>query len=136
MQEVLNQLRRIVDLPVIAPQRVIDWSKPLRLAASGGAVTLLAHNGPAEFPYVCLAASSQHIYCFNAQGVCKGLLPGVFDLENVPPVKHSRWLNVYNNTLGLGSCGLGYDSKAAADEGSDDGRIACVELTYTEGEGL
>jgi hypothetical protein len=58
----------------------------------------------------------------------------VVDLFDVP-VKHTRWINVYNFS--------GFPSKKLADESTIgrladnlSHRIACIEVTFEEGEGL
>lgn len=43
-------------------------------------------------------------------------------------MKHTRWINIYP--------GSGGETKAKADAMSNNSRIACIEVTFTEGEGL
>lgn len=47
----------------------------------------------------------------------------------ITPVVHEVWTNIYNKHGG-------YKTKEEADRGAARGRIACVKLTFTEGEGL
>lgn len=54
------------------------------------------------------------------------------DLVNVPQ-KHTVWLNVYARDS---ACIKEHDTRKDADEGATRGRIACIEVTFTEGEGL
>lgn len=46
---------------------------------------------------------------------------------------HTRWVNIYKGGSLTPAPGM-YVSKEKADEGL--GRIACIEISYTEGEGL
>jgi hypothetical protein len=58
-----------------------------------------------------------------------------YDLFDVP-VKHTRWVNVYPSASGMylteGAC----RNKELADAFSCKNRIACIEITFEEGEGL
>lgn len=50
------------------------------------------------------------------------------------PVKEKRWLNIYHD----GVCHV-HDTRRPADIGAKDSsrrRIACIEIEYTEGQGL
>lgn len=51
------------------------------------------------------------------------------DLVNVPE-KHTFWLNIYEDRQ------VSHPARSHADYFAGHGRIACVEVTYTEGEGL
>ncbi len=57
----------------------------------------------------------------------KGSSP--MDLVEVMP-KHVQWVNVYS--FGVVAC----DTREEADKGSSSGRIACLRIEFTEGEGL
>ena len=52
------------------------------------------------------------------------------DLVNVPETR-TVWLNIYSS-----GWSYGHSSRAHADERSGGDRVACVELTFTIGEGL
>lgn len=52
-----------------------------------------------------------------------------FDLVNVPET-HTFWLNIYENRM------FRHPSRGRANLLAEADRIACVEVTYTEGEGL
>lgn len=58
------------------------------------------------------------------------------DLINIPE-KHEGWLNVYKPSL-LESFSTShiYSNKKQADCGAICGRIACIKVSFTEGEGL
>ena len=58
-----------------------------------------------------------------------------FDLINVPQ-KHKRWLNIYSGT-NWPFLGTHFATRAEADqEAYPNTRIACIEIEFTEGEGL
>ena len=48
------------------------------------------------------------------------------------PEKHKFWLNIY----GDGTLCRRHQSREAANSGASMGRVACIEIEYTEGEGL
>jgi hypothetical protein len=49
------------------------------------------------------------------------------DLFDIP-VKHTRWFNLYDAS--------GYDFKYLAEDAALPHRVACIEVTFEEGEGL
>jgi hypothetical protein len=58
------------------------------------------------------------------------------DLFDVP-VKHTRWVNVYSNTSGVHHTNGGlYLDKVEADGYAGKTCVACIEITFEEGEGL
>lgn len=57
------------------------------------------------------------------------------DMKDEAPKEHSLWLNVY--PLEPGYCRVATSrSRAEADWHASDGRIACINITFKEGEGL
>jgi hypothetical protein len=56
-----------------------------------------------------------------------------FDLFDVP-VKHTRWVN-FNFTCN-GSTSTIFKRKSEADSCASISRVACIEITFEEGEGL
>jgi hypothetical protein len=59
-----------------------------------------------------------------------------FDVINTPPVKHKRWINIYRQD-GFFACGVLHHSKQEAlSSRYGDDSIACIEIEFTEGEGL
>lgn len=61
-----------------------------------------------------------------------------WDLVNVPQ-KHKRWVNVYrhqHDTEVLISCSSRGGADAAAFAITEGERIACIEIEFTEGDGL
>jgi hypothetical protein len=81
----------------------------------------------------------------NIDGVwvgCSWEVDGLFktnknlDLFDVP-VKHTRWVNVNSNISGVHHTNGGlYLDKVEADEFASISRVACIEITFEEGEGL
>jgi hypothetical protein len=57
------------------------------------------------------------------------------DLFDVP-VKHTRWTNVYPEDDGRYTIKGSHPSKRLADKVAGTKRIACIEVTFEEGEGL
>jgi len=53
------------------------------------------------------------------------------DLVNVPE-KHRAWINIYPGT----TASYKYETKRDANSNSNTSCIACVEIEFTEGEGL
>lgn len=52
-------------------------------------------------------------------------------------VKHTRWVNMYRRTLTDACAEVALHlTKEEADKYSGSSRIACVEITFTEGDGL
>lgn len=49
------------------------------------------------------------------------------------PKKGTVWVNVYE--IG-GACACGYSTRKEADASAGPGRLACVSVNWTEGEGL
>jgi hypothetical protein len=48
------------------------------------------------------------------------------------PVTHTKWLNIYPSVKYT----YAYSTKELAAENAGPDRIACIQITYTEGEGL
>lgn len=55
-------------------------------------------------------------------------------MKDEAPKEHSLWLNVYLDELGYITVSRG--SRAEADQYADSSRIACINITFKEGEGL
>jgi hypothetical protein len=56
------------------------------------------------------------------------------DLFDIP-VKHTRWVNVYPSGV-FYSITTSFPTKEAADSYAAKHRVACIEVTFEEGEGL
>jgi hypothetical protein len=57
-----------------------------------------------------------------------------YDLFDVP-VKNTRWVNVYPSGV-FYSINTSFPTKEAADSYAAKHRVACIEVTFEEGEGL
>jgi hypothetical protein len=57
------------------------------------------------------------------------------DLFDIP-VKHTRWTNVYPEDDGRYTIKGSHPSKRLADKVAGTKRVACIEVTFEEGEGL
>ena len=55
--------------------------------------------------------------------------------EDPETPEHSLWLNVYPNEPGYPAA-IARGSRAEADQYADSTRIACINITFKEGEGL
>lgn len=107
----------------------IDYTQPLQFN-NGAKVRLLANDLKGQYPVAVVMESpsgEDYIYRFALDGTSK---TGSHRLMNVPPVKHTKWLNIYKYTSQI------HDSKEDADEHACSSRISCVPITYTEGDGL
>lgn len=54
-----------------------------------------------------------------------------FMVTEYPPEKHTAWVNVYDDVIGLS-----YETREMADEAYCYDRTACIKIEWTEGEGL
>jgi hypothetical protein len=57
----------------------------------------------------------------------------------IKPVVQTRWLNIYPGDGGAYVCecrAYVYECRADADRYARKNRIACIQITYTEGDGL
>jgi hypothetical protein len=50
----------------------------------------------------------------------------------IKPQPIERWINLYSDYYNT----YGYNSREAADDAADSKRIACIKVTFMEGEGL
>lgn len=106
----------------------IDFNKPLQVD-DGIPVRLLASDLNGPFPVVvAIAAPDGDDYTcrFDSNGVAVG---GFRHLMNVPE-KRTRWLNIYENRCCI------HESREEADDRKAYDRVACIQITYHEGEGL
>ena len=69
------------------------------------------------------------VYHVSEVGTCHSGRESHCDLFMVP-VKHKRWINLYDES----SCH--YLTREEADMKAREDRLACIEVTFTEGEGL
>lgn len=101
--------------------RTIDLSKRYRDILTGREVRIYAVDGC--YPYAIHGARKDD----------RGWISGAWKLEQLEemPVTHTRWLNVYEAS----AAGI-HRTREDADIGSTPDRIACIQITYAEGEGL
>lgn len=116
----------------------LDLTKPVQ-TRSGHKVEILKTNLKGEFPVIGVVthpdSGDEEVSYWHANGGFLHSGTYIHDLVNVP-VKISRWYNVYSD----GST-VDFETREAADDyattqGKVFCRIACVQLTVTEGEGL
>lgn len=108
----------------------LDLTKPLQ-TRDGQPVTILTTERPDSLHPVVGMTNAGLILTYTAQGkVYSGGREHELDLMNVPE-RRTIWLNIYQNQPPRE-----YSSRDQANFFADPGRIACIEVTYTEGEGL
>jgi len=108
----------------------IDWSKPIE-AYSGLPARLICVDmiNSQNLSYAVLVRNKdgEHLNICNSAGI--GAF-GIALVRNVAPKKRTIWLNIYGNEATV------HSSSTKADLNARKGRVACVPLTYCEGEGL
>ena len=112
-----------------------DLTKPVQTRDGRTARILCTDREGWEWPVVALIKSKtgiEGVCSYLRSGRLKGASESTLDLINVPE-KRTLWLNVYTS----GSVSSpGHRSKAIASTHAHRTRIACIEITYEEGEGL
>lgn len=93
-----------------------------------------SREGYSDFPIVALVGKYENILCYMHDGKSKrdSIMPS--DLVNIH-VRHERWLNIYKDGYEF----LPYHTKDEADfhaSRSSEDRIACIKISFEEGEGL
>ena len=100
----------------------------------GRPVTIISTKGREPWPLVGYTGNNSAIQCWTATGTFWSVpqADGEF-LINIPEPKRSGvvWVNFYPN----GNSGV-CSSRELADQCSYYGRLACVRVPWTEGEGL
>jgi hypothetical protein len=82
------------------------------------------------------ADGSEHLRSYAEDGISAG--SSEYDLLEVKPVREG-WVNVYLRDSGPDIPGYEYSvkfTKQKADADAGSGRIACLKIQFTEGEGL
>jgi hypothetical protein len=110
----------------------------LKLAQEGHPIQT-RDGRPAKFvAHVPETREEDQVVCLIDGLVCSRFDTGLQYVSNPSPndlfmalVTHTRWLNLYER-----GDPFSYSSRALADEKSAENRIACIQITYTEGEGL
>lgn len=91
------------------------------------------HGGPIVALYIDESGGEQ-IASYTPDGNLWCRNDRRYDLINIPE-KIEGWVNFYDS--GEGSFrGYSYPSRADADRTAKDERIACIKISFTEGEGL
>lgn len=109
---------------------MIDLTKPLQTIKHKISVDLITTNGRGNYPWVGYTKDSDLVKSWTAEGKHICSRDSELDLENVPPVKHVRYVSFYP----FKSVSNGYADRKTADENSHVARIACIRVEYTEGQ--
>ena len=82
--------------------------------------------------------SPRHVTCADGGHVIGGpkslddlLRAKISAMKDEAPKEHSLWLNIYSDERVLSHL-----TRESADKGADSNRIACLHITFKEGEGL
>lgn len=97
------------------------------ICRDGTPAKFIAHVPEADSSYQVAALIRGEIYAFSAIG-CYCNTKANEDLF-LAPVKRKAWVNIYED-------GNRHETKELADQRAISHRIACVEVEYTEGQGL
>jgi len=81
-------------------------------------------------------SGTQSVYVFDSKGRCNGTEYQTSTDLMLAPERHEIFANVYYTATSRPFMLTAYRSKAEADEGAGKQRLACVRITFTEGEGL
>lgn len=88
----------------------------------------------ARLPFIEAFANGENVQIktMDRQWKSTETLTFALDPENyrIAPKEKTGWINIYPHTLGI------HCSKEQADESSKSDRIACIQITYKEGDGL
>jgi hypothetical protein len=113
-----------------------DPNKPVQFRNALEKVRILATDFQSDFPIVIAVLrddGTEEIRGRRADGRVYPNKEDFNDIVNVPE-KHERWANIYN--MAQQSYSVLYPTREEADRNAVPGRVACVRLEYTEGEGL
>ena len=107
----------------------------------GRKVRILATDLEGKFPIaagVMVEPGYEGLWSFTDKGrqaAIGGAPDSNIDLMCAPE-RRTVWVNVYPKGAHRIGFSSGYPCRADADHGADKDRIACIEVTFTEGEGL
>lgn len=118
--------------------KLVDYSKPVMTRGGGRAVIHTTEGKDPGQPVVAEYQDSEGTWW-----LAKRALHGRYgspsdhssDIINVPQ-QHTVWVNVEPHTSSSGFVFFNYPTRAKADDGASEKRIACFEHTFFEGEGL
>lgn len=108
---------------------MIDITKKYKTRL-GEHVTIIFTDGRDPYPIVGYVGESCRISTWSIEGRYQvDDNASCYDLIEIK-APTTKWMNVYKHTCCL------HDSRVEADTKAGDGRIACIKITYTEGEGV
>jgi hypothetical protein len=121
---------------------MIDWTKPIQTKNGKAARYLGRLNTKSAYCHVVAVRDSENedekqLYNVSDSGKFCGDEKWAWNIINVPQ-KHVYWLNVYNPKSPMRHdhvFGQPRRSLESADK-NGEGRIACIRIEFTEGEGL
>jgi len=111
----------------------LDLSKPLQ-TRRGEKAELVYDRLTGDYPLAVIVHfddGTNDVLTYTREGNLYTDADSSSNLVNVP-VQRTLWLNIYKS----GGEILPHPSRERADLSASDDRIACIEVTYTEGEGL
>jgi len=118
-----------------------DPTKPVQ-TRDGRKAEILGTDFKSDYPIAAVVThrcGTQTVNSYTRDGhYYANKTPCSHDLINVPQ-KHKWWLNAYEGSDRIPGAGGIFTSREAADKSAkrDFGkRIACIEIEFTEGEGL
>ncbi len=113
----------------------IDWTKPIQTKNGKPARYKGTRKSPKMIHCVLYEDGDAEYFIYvNHVGMCyENGYPSRLDIINVPAPKRSGtvWVNVYEG----GVCEV-HNSRNIADSEAGKNRLACVEVPWTEGQGL
>lgn len=114
---------------------MIDFTKPVQTRDGLKAVIISTNDTPFHTQRVVAAVNRPEygwvVERFYENGRWTRGGESKMDLQNVPETG-TCWLNIYQDARH----GSAWSSREAADRAATKARIACVEVTYTVGQGL
>ena len=114
-----------------------DPTKPVR-TRDGKPARIIATDLKSDHPIVAAVKDKngdEYHYGYTKNGHwIDDSYEGAIDLVNIPE-KHELWVNVYDSCFG-GFNLKPHATREAADNNAREARIACLHLTFEEGEGL
>lgn len=110
-----------------------DPTKPVQTREGCPARIICTDADSINFPIVALycrmETKGEKVSLFTSEGRYYDSGISNYDLVNMP-VKHKQWLNIYNLRI------IPHATREIADINAMSDRIACIEIEFTEGQGL
>ena len=115
----------------------IDWDKPVQTRDGREVVIYTRAGGNADYPVVGEVRLSGGTWSVN-RWTSNGSDPQARTCLRLVNVRqqHTVWVSLCRNTCGDVYCHAISSAKAASDSGVISDRVACIPLTFYEGEGL